>query len=401
MKASRGYKKTDVGVIPDDWELKRLREIGSFKKGKGIKKDEVNSVGLPCIRYGEIYTLHNDYIKSFTSFISREVASKSQPIRKGDLLFAGSGETAEEIGKCVAFLQDEEAYAGGDVIILSPNNAAKSEFLAFLMNSKPITKQKANLGQGNAVVHIYPKNLGQVLIPVPPTSEQIAISNALFEIDSLISSLEKLILKKQNMKQAAMQILLTGKERLKGFNADWSQGRLNEFLQIRKGEQINRSQLSDSDIYPVINGGVEPSGFTSKWNRSENTITISEGGNSCGYVNYMTKIFWSGGHCYTLHNLTGDLDDSFLFHYLKFREKAIMELRVGSGLPNIQKNRLGAFIVPIPSLKEQKEISNIFSNILAEIESLQSQLTKYKFAKQGMMQSLLTGKVRLVNPSGK
>lgn len=116
----KGCKRTEIGVIPEDWDIVRLSDIGIFKKGRGLKKEELSDEGLPCIRYGEIYTHHNYIVKRYFSFVSSELAKCSQRIAKGDLLFTGSGETAEEIGKCVAFLGDESAYAGGDVIIFTP-----------------------------------------------------------------------------------------------------------------------------------------------------------------------------------------------------------------------------------------------------------------------------------------
>jgi len=101
------------------WTEKPLGELGVFSKGRGVCRADSNSGNLPCIRYGEIYTAHNDYIKTFKSFISRNVAQTSKMLKQGDLLFAGSGETKIEIGKCVAFVNDFEAYAGSDIIILS------------------------------------------------------------------------------------------------------------------------------------------------------------------------------------------------------------------------------------------------------------------------------------------
>jgi len=97
MEVKKGYKQTEIGIIPEDWEITSLGNIGVFKKGKGIKKNVILSNGLLCIRYGEIYTHYNDYIKKFYSFINTETAKKSQKISKGDLLFADSGETSEEI----------------------------------------------------------------------------------------------------------------------------------------------------------------------------------------------------------------------------------------------------------------------------------------------------------------
>src|SRR5690606_3311011 len=99
MKVTEKYKQTEVGLIPSDWEIKSLDEVGKFSKGSGVKKDESLSGDIPCIRYGEIYTKHSDYIKQFYSFISEEVSNTAKRLKKGDILFAGSGETKEEIGK--------------------------------------------------------------------------------------------------------------------------------------------------------------------------------------------------------------------------------------------------------------------------------------------------------------
>jgi type I restriction enzyme S subunit len=98
------YKNTSIGLVPNDWEVKRLGEIGIFSKGKGILKAQVLESGLPCIRYGEIYTTHHFVIKEFKSYISEEVASESQEILRGDILFAGSGETIDDIGKAVVYM---------------------------------------------------------------------------------------------------------------------------------------------------------------------------------------------------------------------------------------------------------------------------------------------------------
>lgn len=142
MELKPGYKQTEVGVIPEDWETVSLVTLGTFSKGRGVRKDEAASGEIPCVRYGEIYTHHNDIIRFFNSRISVEVARASKRLKPGDLLFAGSGETKEEIGKCVAFVDDMEAYAGGDIVILSPTKG-HSRFLGYLFNAPIITQQKA------------------------------------------------------------------------------------------------------------------------------------------------------------------------------------------------------------------------------------------------------------------
>jgi type I restriction enzyme S subunit len=196
-----------------EWEVKKLGELGNFSKGKGIKKDDIIFDGLPCIRYGEIYTRHNYYIKKFYSFISNNIAKQSQLLNKGDLLFAGSGETSEEIGKCVAFIGDEEAYAGGDIVIFKPLNQS-SLYLGYLMNYSSITQQKSKMGQGDAVVHISAKNLSQLQLYLPPLEEQKAIAQILSDMDEEIEVLEAKRDKYQDIKKGMMQELLTGKTRL-------------------------------------------------------------------------------------------------------------------------------------------------------------------------------------------
>ena len=196
-----------------EWTKKILSEIGTFIKGKGVKKDDVIPNGHPCIRYGELYTHHNDSIKKIYSYTPDEIAKTSQKIKNGDILFAGSGETAEDIGKCASYLFDNEAYAGGDVIIFSPKEQ-NSEFLGYLLNCPMVSRQKARMGQGDAIVHISAKNLSQIEISLPPLPEQTAIATVLSDMDAEISALETRKTKTISLKQGMMQELLTGRIRL-------------------------------------------------------------------------------------------------------------------------------------------------------------------------------------------
>lgn len=205
--------ETRLPGFSGNWEVKQLGDIGQFLKGRGVKKDEAQSGTLPCIRYGEIYTHHNDYIKSFNSWISPQVAATAMRLKQGDLLFAGSGETKEEIGKCVAFIDDCEAYAGGDTVILRAAGI-NPMFMGYYCNTAPIAAQKASKGQGDAVVHISAAALSSIVLALPSLSEQNAIATVLSSMDSELSVLESRRDKTRNIKQAMMQELLTGKTRL-------------------------------------------------------------------------------------------------------------------------------------------------------------------------------------------
>ncbi len=196
-----------------EWEVKRLGEVGSFAKGRGIKRDDVTDEGSPCIRYGELYTRYHNYITTPVSRIPPAVAQTALLIQTGDLLFAGSGETAEDIGRCVAYLGDEQAYAGGDIVVLTPSGQ-NSIYLGYLMNHPLVTAQKARLSQGDVIVHISATNLAQVEINLPPIDEQRAIAAVLSDMDTEIAALERRRDKAEQVKQGMMQELLTGRTRL-------------------------------------------------------------------------------------------------------------------------------------------------------------------------------------------
>ncbi|MBQ0003640.1 MAG: restriction endonuclease subunit S [Treponema sp.] len=196
----------------ENWRKVKLKECGKFTKGSGISRSESNSGSIPAVRYGELYTKHNDYIKQFYSFISKEVADTAKRLTKGDILFTASGETKEDIGKSVAFLNDFEAFAGGDLIILSPFKDFDSQFMGFILNSEYVRKQKAETGQGDAVVHIRTAAVQNLYVLIPFTSdgkidyeEQKRIASILSDMDSEITSIEKEITKFQNLKTAMMQ----------------------------------------------------------------------------------------------------------------------------------------------------------------------------------------------------
>ena len=205
--------KTRLPGFRREWVTKWLGELGTFSKGRGIKREDLSDEGLPCIRYGELYTRYGNYILNVASRIPPSVALTALPIRTGDLLFAGSGETAKEIGRCAAYLGKETAYAGGDIVVLRPSEQS-SIYLGHLMNHSTVSVQKVRMGQGDAVVHISASNLAQVQVKLPTLAEQQAIAAALSDMDAEIAALERRWNKTRAIKQGMMQALLTGRVRL-------------------------------------------------------------------------------------------------------------------------------------------------------------------------------------------
>lgn len=195
------------------WDEVTLGGLGVFLKGAGVRRDQAQSGEIPCVRYGELYTRHHNIIRSFGSYVSRNVAATATPLKFGDILFAGSGETKEEIGKCAAFLGTHEAVAGGDIIIFRPKGQCSS-YLGYVLNLPAVAQQKAGYAQGDAVVHVASASLARITLRIPKLGEQKAIAGV---IEAFASELEALVDRRTKLlrvRQGMMQQLLTGRIRL-------------------------------------------------------------------------------------------------------------------------------------------------------------------------------------------
>ena len=284
------------------------------------------------------------------------------------------------------------------LINLISDNADK-DYLCYLLNSTSVRNEVKATASGTTVRHTSPSKILNVKAWFPPLAEQKKIAEILSTWDKAIETVEKLIANSQQQKKSLMQQLLTGQKRLLDdngvkFGDEWEEKSIKSILTISKGQQLNRDTLNTTSVYPVINGGIVPSGYTDDFNTNANTITISEGGNSCGYVSFQKTDFWCGGHCYALKKLKLNLE--FTYHLLKFNEIQIMRLRVGSGLPNIQKKDLENLEVSFPTNShEQEKIAQVLTLADQEIELYQQQLDKLKLEKKALMQQLLTGQKRV------
>lgn len=209
------FKDNELGRIPKNWERRELGKLGKFSKGKGIYKSDLVSQGLPCLRYAEIYTDYEFLITELKSRIPKEIADASRRLMLGDIVFAGSGETVEEIGKSVAYLSESEAYVGGDAVILTPTVELDSAFLSYQLNDDERRKQLRKMGQGSSVIHIYSSELEKLRLHIPPLPEQKKIVSILSSIDKDIETRYRKLQQIQSLKKSLMQDLLTGKVRVK------------------------------------------------------------------------------------------------------------------------------------------------------------------------------------------
>lgn len=201
-------EKRVKGFEKSVWKEVRLGEIGFFFKGKGVSKNKIIDKGFKCLTYGDLYTKYNFVIKDIKSFIDKETALISQEIRYGDICFAGSGETLEDIGKCATFIDDEIGYAGGDIIVFRTKQNPIT--MSYLLNSDIVKKQKTNMGQGHSVVHIYSSQLEKLEVSLPSLTEQNAIAQILDTAHQELKLYEQKLQLLQAQKKTLMQKLLTG-----------------------------------------------------------------------------------------------------------------------------------------------------------------------------------------------
>ncbi len=257
-KVPQGYKKTKLGIIPEDWRLEKLGLIGEFKKGKGISIKDTIETGLPAMMYGDIYVKYNTQFNNVDFCINQNTANNSTKVNKGDMLFTGSGETAIEIGKCVTYQGEEAIYIGGDIIGLTPEKN-NSLFLAYQQNGYEQIKQKARFGQGHSVVHIYTHHIKSLIIALPQLLEQEKIAEILSTCDKVIELKEKLIKQKKLQKKYFMQALLDTKSpnfrRLTGVKDGWKEIKLGSLGKTYGGlNGKNKNDFGTGKPYiPYIN----------------------------------------------------------------------------------------------------------------------------------------------------
>lgn len=376
-------------IAADGWAAHSLGQLGVFLKGSGIRRDQAQSGNIPCVRYGEIYTTHHNIVRDFHSHISTKVSAEATRLHSGDLLFAGSGETKEDIGKCVAFVGHEEAYAGGDIIILRPKGV-NSAFLGYLLNAPQVARQKASRGQGDAVVHISAAALGSIRLELPKIDEQERIATALNDIDDLIASLDALVAKKRDIKQAAMQQLLTGKTRLAGFGEEWKACPLGEVLRVQHGKDQKAVQCSNG-CYPILATGGEI-GRTDTPLYSKPSVLIGRKG-TIDRPQYVDHPFWTIDTLFYTEVL-GKNSPLFLFYV--FQTIDWKSFNEASGVPSLSSKTIEGIVVNMPAPEEQIEIAALLTDFDQEIETIEERRAKVCAIKDGMMQQLLTGRIRLL-----
>lgn len=432
MELMKGYKQTEVGVIPEDWEVNNLNDVSRITRLAGYEyssmwEETVNGeiIALRGFNIGKNQIIEKDFVR-----ISNKLSLKLNRSRlyKGNIVYPCVG----TIGNAVVIEEDDKYHIQQNIAKIIPdNNIIDSYFLTHYLMSflglNEINRFNGTSSQPNILV----SSLRKYLIVLPHKNEQTAIATALSDTDALIQSLEKLTDKKRAIKQGAMQELLTGKRRLSGFESesnsfvhteigvipsDWELKRLSKLLKAAPSYGINAAavelknnlpmyiritDISDEGYFaPTVKVGVDHP-MANNYFLDEGDIVFARTGASVGksylYNCKDGKLVYAG----FLIKMSSDenkLLPAYLFHYVKTQTYwnwvKVMSMR--SGQPGINGAEYGQLLIPLPTIEEQTAIASILSDMDAEITALETKLAKYKQIKQGMMQNLLTGRIRLI-----
>ena len=376
--------------LPRGWKEFALKDIGNFLRGSGISKKDLSDTGIPAIRYGDIYTKYDFVIKNVSSFTN----SKGTELKKGDILFAGSGETAEEIGKSVAFIDDYKAFAGGDIIIFRPNIHLNSLFLSYILNSGKCRKYISIMGQGHTVVHIYASSLEILKVILPPLDEQKRIADILSTFDDLIENLNKLIEKKEIYKKGVMQRVLSGKVRFEGFTDEWETVKLKDILIAGSKDRVPDTSKYKKITIKLHNKGIEFSNIERKmadkrpfYIRKKDEIIIGKQNYFNGSIAIVDEEFDNTICSNAIMSFTVNEDCNNKFIYFLLSRKSYMQkyyhLANGTGQKELSESDFLNFNLLIPSLEEQNKIAELLTLIDRDIEILKRLLYLRKLQKKG------------------
>lgn len=364
----------------DEWKESVLSDFVERVK----RKNKNNLCKLPLTisaQYGLV-----DQISFFNKVIASENMSNYYLLHKGDFAYNKSYSSEYPWGAIKRLDCYEQGTLSSLYICFKPYSHVSSDFLTHYFETSKwhqgISEIAVEGARNHGLLNVGIQDFFETRHCLPQSLlEQEKIAKFLNLIEERIATQNKIIEDLKKLKSAIYQEIFS--------NLQGEECSLLDLAEIIKGQQINGSELSDSGKYYVMNGGIAPSGYYDSYNTEADTISISEGGNSCGYVQYNSSEFWSGGHCYTLRiKPTSSIATHFLFHYLKWKEPDIMALRIGSGLPNIQKKDLSKISIIVPTLDKQLQLTVLLSAFKKKIENEEMYVANLDKQKQYLLQQM-------------
>jgi type I restriction enzyme, S subunit len=420
MEAIRpGYKKTEIGIIPEDWNVQKIQDFANVFRGGSPRPIEAyltrNPNGVNWIKIGDVHKSAK-FIESTKEKIISEGVSRSRFVKKGDFLLSNSMSFGRPY-----ILNVDGCIHDGWLVIQNYDKKFDKHFLYYLLGSEVVFHQYKTLAAGSGVLNLKKEIVNEVMVITPSKSEQEAIATVLSETDELIESLNKLIAKKKDVKQGTMQLLLTGKKRLEGFEGEWECLKLidlckkNGLIRGPFGGSLKKDFFVSSGIkvYEQKNAIYKNSSLGKYFINYEKFLELQRFevfpkdfivscSGTIGSIYQLPSYIQKGIINQALLIIRTDSakihDKYFLYYFMwdEFQEEIIDNTQGGA-----MKNLVGMDVfknttISVPkTIEEQKAIADVLSSMDEETETLEKERDKYVMIKKGMMQQLLTGSIRI------
>lgn len=427
-----GYKRTEAGVIPKEWILAELPDIAWFQEGPGVRNYQFTTSGVKLFN-GTNIELGEINLEATDRHISEREAYGSYRhflADPGDIVIACSGISVNRFDEKVAVLSASDLPLCMNTStmrfkVYEDRRITKEYFIHFL-KSRSFKDQISGTATGSAQLNFGPAHVSKVWVPLPTKTEQHAIAEALSDADALIASLQRLIAKKRAIKQGTMQALLTGRQRLPGFTGEWQTKPMGELFTFSGGMSASREQLSSKGHCYLHYGDIHTSTKTvmdvrtsfanipkldvplSKVSRGSllntgDVVFVDASEDVDGASKYMVvenpdgNPFISGLHTIVAKPISDALVPAYCRFCFQTRsvKSQFRFFAAGTKVLGVSKGNIGKIEVLVPARKEQTAMATILADMDAEIEALETRLAKTRQLKTGMMQQLLTGRIRL------
>lgn len=372
-----GYKQTEVGVIPEDWDVDSIVNLAAITTGDKNTQDRIEDGAYPFfVRSSTV-----EHINSYT-FDGEAVLTAGDGVGTGKIFHYINGK----------FDFHQRVYK------ISDFGGRLNGYFFYLYFSNYFYPRIMQMTAKSSVDSVRREMIADMRIPLPPPAEQEAIAEALSDADALIEALEQLIAKKRHLKQGAMQELLTGKKRLPGFSGEWEVSTFGDVFNITAGGDVDPkrtiSYQDQTHCYPIYSNALTEFGlygYCSYADHQAGSITVTARG-TLGFANFRDHAYTAIGRVLVLQSKQKS-DGRFFAEVINNCIKFSIE---STGVPQLTAPQISTYSLPVPPLPEQTAIATILSDMDAEIAALETRLAQTRSLKQGMMHNLLTGKIRLV-----
>ncbi|MBP7492794.1 MAG: restriction endonuclease subunit S [Rhodoferax sp.] len=394
MELRAGYKQTEVGVIPEDWSSRKLGELATFRTGpfgSALNKSDYTSNGIPIVN--PMHILDGEIVPTQSMTITEAAATALSEFRlkAGEVVIGRRG----DMGRCAVVRYEHAGWlCGTGSMIVRPSAGLETRFLQRVLSSPVVISDIEDTSVGSTMINLNQATLGGLTIQVPPVAEQRAIATALSDVDALLAKIDQLIAKKRDLKQAAMQQLLTGQTRLPGFSGEWEVKRLGDLLSYEQPTPylVKSAEYDNGNSVPVLTAGKTfILGYTNETEGvylSPPVIIFDDFTTASKFVDFTFKAKSSAMKI--LKAREGCAHIRFAFERMQ-----IIDFQLGDH-KRYWISEYSKLPIETPSLVEQTAISSVLSDMDAELAALEARRDKTRALKQGMMQALLTGRIRLV-----